>query len=250
MISLSPYTTIELFDACRILFGPDIQISIEFLKYLRPSGVKDAFWQKARETHPDRAVVLGKDVFQMTEEFKQIASAYEKLISVISEQGFIYAQNQHQPYHSTSVKPKHQSHQSHQSDHYYQGALPKRELLFGQFLYYSGHVSWRTLIDTIVKQKKNRPLIGQLAQQWGLITPTDIRYILSLRESKEKFGDCAIRTGYLNHLNIIALLGKQRRMQRPIGEYFIEKGINNLLIHEMLTKQHQHNQRIITKTTY
>ena len=44
----------ELYRACRIIFGPDLTVSREFLEYIQSSGVKSAFRKKAMETHPDR----------------------------------------------------------------------------------------------------------------------------------------------------------------------------------------------------
>jgi hypothetical protein len=44
----------ELYHACRILFGTELQCSPEFLDYLQISGVKSAFRRRAMETHPDR----------------------------------------------------------------------------------------------------------------------------------------------------------------------------------------------------
>ena len=48
----------DLFKACESLFGTEIDISIEFLRYLKPAGVKAAYRKKAMETHPDRAAAL------------------------------------------------------------------------------------------------------------------------------------------------------------------------------------------------
>jgi len=45
-------TTTRLFSACRVLFGPQVEITLEFLNYLQESGVKDAYRRRARETHP------------------------------------------------------------------------------------------------------------------------------------------------------------------------------------------------------
>ena len=47
----------DLFNACESLFGTDIDVSVEFLRYLKPAGVKAAYRKKALETHPDRAII-------------------------------------------------------------------------------------------------------------------------------------------------------------------------------------------------
>ncbi len=49
----------ELFEACLVLFGPETSVSEDYLKYLRPSGLKSAYRKiplKPTRTGPD----LGK----------------------------------------------------------------------------------------------------------------------------------------------------------------------------------------------
>ena len=48
----------DLFKACESLFGTDIDASVDFLRYLKPDGVKAAYRKRALETHPDRARVV------------------------------------------------------------------------------------------------------------------------------------------------------------------------------------------------
>lgn len=293
-------TTTELFDACTVLFGPDVEISLDFLSYLRPSGIKAAFRQKARETHPDRAKILGKNEDMMNELFKEVTLAYEKLSSafgkdgkctIIPEEkrtsgyrasrsdkkrsahshsthtyssgasrknakntgynaktnGFRHQYTYRNKYKSNNQKNNGGSARSGFSDHFYRGAyLPKRELLLGQFLYYSGLVSWRNLIESVTWQRMNRPTIGQLAADWNLLNPDEIRRILMLRNFGEKFGECAIRMKYVNSHTIQALLWKQRRVQQPIGEFFV---INHILkpeqIDEMVKKLKLHNYNAV-----
>jgi len=50
----------DLLNACRILFGPAVQLSIDFLRDLEPSKLKSAYRKRAFETHPDRANLVGK----------------------------------------------------------------------------------------------------------------------------------------------------------------------------------------------
>jgi len=37
----------DLFKACESLFGTDIDVSVEFLRYLKPDGVKAAYRKRA-----------------------------------------------------------------------------------------------------------------------------------------------------------------------------------------------------------
>jgi hypothetical protein len=114
--------------------------------------------------------------------------------------------------------------------------------MIGQFLYYSGLISWQTLIEAICWQRRQRPQIGQIAIDWGLISSQDVIRILAVRIFNEKFGECALRLGYISSFEQIALVGKQRQLQRPMGEYFIESGIlSSKDIISMAGKQQLHN---------
>jgi hypothetical protein len=114
--------------------------------------------------------------------------------------------------------------------------------MIGQYLYYSGLISWQTLIEAICWQRRQRPQIGQIAIAWGLISSQDVIRILTDRTLSEKFGECALRIGYISNFQQTALVGKQRQLQRPLGEYFITGGILSATdIIKIANKQQLHN---------
>ena len=238
----SPLTT-ELFNACAILFGPETEISLDFLKYLRASGLKVAYRKKALETHPDRAETLGEDEAEMNERFKQTTLAYETLRSVINDkERTILRKNPITMEETNKTTVSRQKKNSDTSDYFFTGYMPRRKLLIGQYLFYSGCISWNTFINAITWQKRQRPTIGRIALDWGMLSANDIQEILKDRIYREKFGETAIRRGYLNTFKLMALLGKQRRLQRPIGEYFIITGNFTLReMEQMVERQRQHN---------
>ncbi|MCP4254181.1 MAG: J domain-containing protein [Candidatus Scalindua sp.] len=136
--------------------------------------------------------------------------------------------------------------QTNISDSYFTGNVPKRELLIGQFLYYSGLISWNTLTQAIVWQRRQRPIIGKIAQDWGILSTEDINRILKERSYKDQFGEYAHRNGYITKFQHLAIVGKQKRMQPPIGRYFIQQGLlGNYDIKKMTEDLKIHN----TKTT-
>ncbi|RLB83931.1 MAG: hypothetical protein DRH17_00165 [Deltaproteobacteria bacterium] len=215
----------NVFNACQVLFGPEVQISIDFLRALEPSGLKSAYRRKAFETHPDRATVLGESEAEMNRRFKEVIQAYQVLSPVIKGDRKIVLSDEigiQRKNRGTNAREKREK---GFTDHFFKGYLPKRKLMIGQFLYYSGFISWKTLIEAIIWQRKQRPLIGQIARQWGFLSSYDVQRILLQRSYKEKFGEYALRKGYITPFQLMALIGKQRRLQRPIGEYFIERGI-------------------------
>lgn len=82
----------ELYQACQVIFGPELDISREFLEYLQLSGVKSAYRKRAMETHPDRgAAVEGLLLSQPSVElFHNVQQAYENLVNYLKarENGF------------------------------------------------------------------------------------------------------------------------------------------------------------------
>ena len=265
---------VELYNACRIIFGPEVTISIEFLKYLQPIGLKTAYRKRALETHPDRAKTLGILPLNLNEEFRNVRLAYEKLLIFVETKnkkktscptgtGFRtrgspnqasgksskhytsqYANQSRQQHTASQYSPAYHIRQKSPADHFYKGYIPQRSLLIGQFLYYSRLISWRTLIQAVSWQRWQRPKIGQIAIAWGLLSSHDIMRVLTERILNERFAECALRIGYISHFEQIALIGKQRKMQRPIGEYFVKNGF--LSERDMLcqvTGQKVHNRK-------
>ena len=268
-------TSSELFEACATIFGPDVNVSLEFLEYLQPIGIKTAYRKRALETHPDRAKALGSFARDLNREFIDVRQAYEKLLlfvetnneNVVGAASFNGFQPQQEPSYQSSEessftssyqnarqhkgKQKRTPHdpkftgkkQKSHPDHFYTGSFPDGNLMIGQFLYYSGLISWRTLIDAICWQRRQRPQIGQIATAWGLISSYDVRRILTIRNLNEKFGECALRYRYISNFELLALIGKQRKLQRPLGEYFITSGILTAAdLINMANKQQLHNR--------
>lgn len=235
----TPLPSVELFQACQMIFGPEVKLSNDFLEQLHPVRIKTAFRKRALETHPDRVMALGAFARDLNAEFINVRQAYERLLSFIetkngpnvNAQPFQKVSPYRKPSYQSaqqndgSWKKQHGKKHTRQPDHFYSGSVPKSNLMLGQFLYYSGLISWRTLIEAICWQRRQRPLIGQIAMAWGLISYQDILRILTLRTFDEKFGECALRHGYISSFELFALVGKQRRLQRPFGEYFIQSGI-------------------------
>jgi len=234
----------EMFDACHILFGPEVEVNEQFLQYLQISGLKSAYRKKVFETHPDRALILGKDRAAMNELFKKVAMAYRKLNFMVrtNEKAASCLQKK---CHEGAIK---KSSFSCLSESFYAGAVPQRKLLIGQFLYYSGVISWSSLIKALTWQRMQRPLIGQIAQKWGMLSSLDIQEIIENKNFNDKFGEYAVQNGYITYINLLALLGKQRMLQRRLGEYFVE---NNIMraddIDEMVQKMNLHNRCVLLK---
>lgn len=235
----------EVSEACRVLFGPEVEISVDFLKYLQPDGLRSAFRRKALETHPDLSNAFQKEKRHMNDLFIEVTSAYHKLRPLVGGKAPFLIQNdatESAPHHKKRAQKKHDFSRPINTK-----SIPKRKLLIGQFLYYSGLISWQSLIDAIVWQRKHRPRIGEIALKWNMLSDRDVQEILQWKGMKEKFGERALLMGYLNRFQLMALLGKQRNLKYPIGEYFVRQNILHSELVEIMVQKHRlHNKRMAT----
>jgi len=251
--------TSQLYNACHILFGSDIDVSVDFLRYLQLPGLKAVYRKKALETHPDRAIALALSPDTLEEQFKRINIAYQELHDYLENpmrfkliDDVIRTRPNHE---SEKMHPwsRAQSRQTHARTEgfrrqFYKGTLPKKALLFGQYIYYHGYISYRQLIDAIVWQRIQRPLIGIIAVRWAWLYEKDVREILKQRLWREKFGESALRGGYLTPDELRIILGRQRILQPRIGKYFVERRIlTSSLVEKMAEKFRCHNRQYQSK---
>jgi hypothetical protein len=125
---------------------------------------------------------------------------------------------------------------------FFHGQVPRRRLRLAEFLYYSGRVSWQSLINAIVWQRMVKPKFGELARELREISSQDLAKILVSKLRGEQTGETALRLRLLTAREVQRILILQRARHRPIGRYFVEKGglsadELNLIIREM----HRHN---------
>ena len=102
---------------------------------------------------------------------------------------------------------------------------PRARLMFGRFLLSRGHITLQQLIDAVRWQRAQRPPVGRIAMNWGILSSNQVYEILTNKEPEDRFCDVAVRKGYMTGYQRLAVLGRQREMQKPIGSYFVEQGI-------------------------
>ncbi len=213
----------HLLHSCQILFGPEVLITPQFLEYLQPAGVKTAYRRLAMETHPDRAYHIGVDEAVLEERFKEVNRAYEQIFSYIREpHRYVLATSSRPFYRPDYPATKYAAAKFH---HIYQGEIPARKIFIVQYLYYSGAISMRQMWGAVGWQKIQRPRLGDIACKLRWLTLSDIQNILHQRYRGELFGEFALRMGLLSRYQLLVLLGRQKRLQPRIGDYFIERGI-------------------------
>ena len=129
----------------------------------------------------------------------------------------------------------------------YQGPMPNRRLMLGHFLYYSGIINWRTIIQALIWQRMERPRLGELGHRFGMLSEEEILHILQNRPPMKPFGETALDMGLLTEPQLKMLVFHQKRLQKKFGEFFVEKKIlQPEELRMLLNKYQQHNAQIIT----
>lgn len=269
---MEPISEKQLFRSCEILFGPQLDVSRQFLDYLQMGGVKSAYRQRAMETHPDRLIGLDPlSLRQGIERFHAVQEAYELLRSFVKTKTTGPETAQHAPDGGTPAatrpwpEPRDRAsrHASFgrcrvdpivipedgargvlfdNTERYYQGPLPRRPLLFGHFLYYSGLANWRTIARILTWQRIERPRLGELGRRFGMCRQEDVTAILQAKKPFSHFGETARMLGILSARQVNVLMFHQQRMQKKFGAILVErKLINETELQELLVSFERHN---------
>ncbi len=232
----------EVNRAGRVLFGPRFSADSCWRDALRST------WRRrAMETHPDRARALGRAEGELALEFEAVAEAYRVLSSLGAQREATGpdAPSVQQP----ARQPSRPRDDARRGEHGGAAAtspagatpvgprarvvrledLPHRKLRFAEYLYYSGRVRWSELADAIAWQRAQRPSVGRIAVELGFLARDDVGVILERRREAGAngvpFGEWAVKLGYLTPFQVLAALGRQMKMQRPIGEFFVGRGV-------------------------
>ena len=243
---MSDYSEATLIDACRTLFGNDLLLSRDFLAYLQPNGLKAAYRLKAKEAHPDRfAGSSPKERKQQTAFFQEVNRAYDLLRSFFQERDRNVSQApKTSSYQSASVKPRWHAQSSQKKS----CRIPERTLEFGHYLYHRGLITYSELINALVWQRQQRPLLGELAVKLGWLKNEDTQQITHHRGPYARFGERAIRLGLLSPGQVKALILHQRTLHKKLGQYFVEKGIlSTEEIEHLALKHSEHNARVYNR---
>ena len=243
-------------QACRTLFGLEPSICRGFLSTLQPSGAKSAYRKKAKETHPDFFHDQDHAIQQQQASlFREILAAYETLNRFIKEreEGLWRPAAQSVPY--TRRTPSYQERASRpqaapkkKGDNFYLGPIPLRVLDIGRYLYYSGNISYWSLIEALTWQRKQRPLIGSVAMRWGWLNSETIERVTASRFVQGRFGERAVRLGLLSSFQVNTILYYQRTLQERLGSYFVQKHLLTAEQVELLaSKMMKHNALVIAR---
>ncbi len=127
---------------------------------------------------------------------------------------------------------------------FYRGPVPRRKLRLAEFLYYTGRVSWQSLISAIVWQRTAQPRFGELARDLRRISTPDIARILGSRLRHEQTGQTAQRLRLLTGPEVERILRLQKARRKLIGRYFVEKeSMSSAVLTGILRELYRHNAR-------
>jgi hypothetical protein len=234
----------NLIDACATLLGAQARRGGQIpLHQLDVSVIRRAYRRLAVTTHPDAAARAGARPGSVDgKRFIEASRAYELLMGYLLAQGG-RARAPAASVHTVRPRPTPETGRSTgekssngprksgdagtaktgKSPLHYHGALPRRRLRLAEFLYYSGRVSWQSLISAIVWQRAARPRFGELAREMRALTRQELTKVLGARRRHEQTGDTARRLRLLTAEEVAQILRMQRARHKPIGRYFVEK---------------------------
>lgn len=244
-------TESDLFEACRFLFGHDIQLSPDFLSYLQPSGAKSAYRRKVKETHPDLCGSAGSAVQRsQTEQFQKLLASYELVCDFfkLRESGLWMPSQRSQATARSgpsSASPSAERRTASASGSRFNGGyIPQRVLQIGLYLYYRKCIDYRSLMEAIFWQRRQRPNLGDIAQRWGWLDKGDVDFILGFRGRERRFGEKAVGLDFITRRQLQTLLFYQRSQQKKLGQFFVENAVFSFEEMELLAKeQKEHNRR-------
>jgi len=238
---------IEIERACANLLGQEFCARAGWQSRLAPPLLKRAFRKKVFAVHPDRATSLGVPAAILQERFVKLQQAYDQLVQYLDRP--TAAKPCVPPARTTpapKARPPKKAQKPPTSNTYYVGQRPSRPLKLGEFLYYGGCISQEQLFGAVRWQARQRPRIGEIAMSFGYLDSAGISHLLELRQSlrnlHEPLAEFARNQGYLTHFQWLAVVGRQRRLQKPIGQYWIETGLYSAQeLADLVSDQRQHN---------
>lgn len=215
-------------DAARVLFGMSAD-----LRRVTAAEVKSAFRRRVRMLHPDSARSVTR---HCGDAVSSLVSARDILIEHLhaaQSSPVPQAPPAHQPAAATPVRPAvvrplrpvPEKLPKKEHERYYRGVFPTYRLKFGQFLYFSGEISWQDLVRAMRWQRDQRLPYGEMAKAWGWLTDRDIQAVRAATELPGMFGERAVALGLLTEKQASFLIRHQHHAQPRLGQYFMQERI-------------------------
>jgi hypothetical protein len=104
------------------------------------------------------------------------------------------------------------------------GYIPRRTLRFGQYLYYSGVLTWDQLIAGLLEQRTERVSFGKTARNLDLMSASGLKQLNRAARPGTFIGQTAEKLGLISPAGIELILMHQRRHSRSLGQIFVDRG--------------------------
>ena len=244
---MSSLSEAQVLSACQILFGEEVKLDRNFLFYLQPSGLKSAFRRRAKEVHPDLFQRGGSEMRRRrTELFRQLVEAHELIREFFRQRDAGLWERHARPQASAAGRPPES--QGAGGDGYYRGQIPQIHLTIGRYCYYRGIIPYHALIEALTWQRRQRPLLGEIARRWGWLNEESVRRISNGVRPQQRFGERAVALGLLEPQQVQTLLHHQQSRQQRLGHYFVESGYTDSAgMTRLVAEMHQHNARVFNR---
>ena len=236
-----------------MLFGSEVNISRGFLFYLQPEGLKSAYRKKAKETHPDLFSRYAPHVQKMqASRFRDVVRAYD-IVSQFFQQREDGLWRVSSGGHNTRRYSKEQqpgksnkhTYAKTSEKTFFPRTVPSLPLQIGHYLYYRDLITYQALIDAIIWQRKQRPMIGDIALRWRWLDSAAIDRIVRAKKGLGRFGERAIILGLLTAFQVKTLLYSQYTQQERLGAFFVKQNILTREVVDALVRELQeHNAHV------
>lgn len=111
---------------------------------------------------------------------------------------------------------------------------------FGQFLLEKGLINRQQLLAALEAQHASNPVLGELAQNRGWLTPGQARRINERQRAEDlRFGDIAESMGLLEREQVAELLAEQKIRRKLFGEILVEQGSIDRMQLDAALREHQ-----------
>lgn len=270
--------------AGRVLFGKHADALLTGAAWR--DELKRAYKRRVLETHPDRARTLGRGEAELAREFQAVAEAYRLLHEAPDANRWIRgrppvpatwrapprsgaadaARAARRPEARRAERPYEQEAErdgrargpraggpADWRDVVKPRPLPRRRLRLAEYLYFTGRISWALMVEALAWQRRQRPAVGRIAVDYGFLTPLEVIEVIQRRTraaaNDVPFAEFALQLGMITPFERLAVVGRQARLQRPIGQFFVERGfIREHEFDELRREIVRHNLRHYVRT--
>lgn len=198
--------TSEIAGACEQLYGRSWPSTLE------RSALSRRYRERAFALHPDRALSLGRPSEELSAAFLQLSQAHALLISLFEG--------------ATKIELVKGSRQDvGRAKRRSRRSTGKRPPSFAEFLYYSGRITFAQLVEIQTWQRRHRPQVGRIAMEWGMLSSNEVHAILQHRRDGARFCDTAVQCGLMTRPQRLAVLGRQRQLERCVDDFLLSRGM-------------------------